>query len=419
MILWLDTTAGVAGDMILGSLLDAGADLAFVQRCVDAVAPDSVRLATRVVNRQGQRATKLDVEVIADDVPHRHWSTIRAALTAADLPDAVRTLAHDTFARIAVAEGKVHGVDPEQIHFHEVGALDSIADVVGSCAALVNLGVERVVGTPIAVGVGHIQVAHGQMSVPVAAVAEMATGWPTMAGQIRQPEGHTDRPIGELATPTGIALVRTFAETWGPQPAMITHAVGVGAGAKDTVGRPNVVRAVLGEAEDTIPHGTQGASATEVAELEANVDDLDPRLWPGVVNRLLEAGALDAWLVPIIMKKGRPAHTLHVLTTPDLIDELADVVLATTTTLGVRWHPAMRRRVLDRQFATLTVRGRQIAVKVAERNGRIVQAIPEFDDVARAASALGISELDALTLATAEAGRQGLVPGHKSPKSTE
>ncbi|HEU5483993.1 MAG TPA: LarC family nickel insertion protein, partial [Microlunatus sp.] len=198
---WIDASAGVAGDMLLGALVDAGADLATVQRSVDAVVPDSVRLSAATVDRCGQRATKITVEVITDDVPHRRWTTIRDSLTDAALPDAVRHRALATFARLAEAEAQAHGIPADDVHFHEVGALDSIADVVGVAAALADLEVATVSAGLVAVGSGRVRAAHGDLPVPVPAVVRLSAGWRVHAGG-----------RGELATPTGMALITTLAE---------------------------------------------------------------------------------------------------------------------------------------------------------------------------------------------------------------
>ena len=293
---WIDASAGVAGDMLLGALLDAGAPLPDVQAAIDAVIPDSVRLAVDTVNRAGLRATKLSVQVLAPDPPHRTWRAIEQRLHTADLADRVRADALAVFGRLAEAEGRVHGVPPDQIHFHEVGALDSVADIVGSCAALHALGIERLTAGAVAVGSGTVRAAHGEIPVPVPAVAELARGWRIQAGG-----------AGELTTPTGMALLAALAECT-DLPALSVEAIGTGAGTRDTPGRPNVTRVLLGDALDA-----HADDEETLVVLEANVDDLDPRLWPGVLTRLLDAGAADAWLVPIVMKKGRPAHTLSVL----------------------------------------------------------------------------------------------------------
>ncbi|WP_082991027.1 LarC family nickel insertion protein [Dermabacter vaginalis] len=284
-IAWIDATAGIAGDMLLGALVDAGANLEQVQAVIDALIPGAVKLSSRVVDRCGQRGVKVDVEMLVENPPHRTWASIREMLEGArgSIPDATIDLGLRVFGLLARAEGRAHGIDPEDVHFHEVGALDSIADVIGSCEAWRQLGVGGATGSTIAVGSGRIRAAHGDIPVPVPATAYLAEGWPTVAGDLLPPRAHGHSHdhahghshdhhhehslpehaaggphaaappsgvapgIGELATPTGVALMRGLAESYGPMPGMVTHAVGIGAGTKDTPGRPNVVRVFLGE----------------------------------------------------------------------------------------------------------------------------------------------------------------------------
>lgn len=523
-VAWIDATAGVAGDMLLGALVDAGASLDAVQAVLDALIPGSVRLRAERVDRCGQASTKVNVDVLVEDPPHRTWSSIRDMLTTAQQGGAVpaRTceLALDAFSRLADAEAAAHGIPAEQIHFHEVGALDSIADVVGCCEAWRQLGIESGVGSVIAVGSGRIRAAHGDIPVPVPAVARLAIGWPTVSGELLPPRGHghahdhghehthhhghehahshgddhprdhghphahnhhdahphtdshdhphdhhgheadppahtvggphahPDRPvpagvaagIGELATPTGVALIRALCQASGPQPPIITQAMGIGAGTKDTPGRPNVVRVLIGapapvgptnnaasprEApasdatstttrhEGSVAAHPAGSTATDAhdtprhaVQLDANVDDLDPRLWPGVIQALLDAGALDAWLTPIIMKHGRPALTVHALVRTEQAEALSEQIMRLTGSLGVRRHP-VQRTIRTRTFEEIILGGQPVRVKVSrDDSGQVTRREPEFRDVAAAASTLGITEREALETARIVAARQ-------------
>ncbi|MGW6130049.1 nickel pincer cofactor biosynthesis protein LarC [Cellulomonas sp. NPDC055163] len=435
-VLWVDASAGVAGDMLLGALVDAGVPLDVLQGAVDAVIPGSVRLTAGTVTRAGLRATKVDVEVLVDDPPHRTWSTIRALLDDADLDPPVRVAALAAFTRLADAEGRVHGVPPADVHFHEVGALDAIADVVGSCAGVVHLGAAHVVVSPVALGSGTIEAHHGTLPVPAPAVLELARGWEVLAGG-----------RGELATPTGLALVTALASTSGPLPAMRVERTGIGAGTRDRPDRANVVRLALGTGADLRPSHA-GTRPEPAVVIETNVDDLDPRLWPGVLAQLLAAGASDAWLTPILMKKGRPAHTLHVLADPSAADALRALVLARTTTLGVRVS-TVDKDVLDRAWVAVrvdvtaagapTTHGHGhghghahphdhphgatapsgaaaesttvVRIKVGHRAGVVVQAMPEFEDVAALADAAGVPHARVLGAAHAAAARAGVVAG--------
>lgn len=393
---WVDASAGVAGDMLLGALVDAGADLDVVQRAVDAVLPGAVRLRRSEVLRAGLRAAKVDVDVLVADPPHRTWTTIRDLLADADLSPSVRDAATAVFRRLAEAEGRVHGISPEDVHFHEVGALDAVADVVGTCAALHDLGVDELVIAPIATGSGRVHAAHGQLPIPGPAVLQLVSGWDVTAGG-----------PGELATPTGVALVTALGERSGPLPSLRVDRVGLGAGTRDTPGRANVVRVVLGQATASTP-------SEQLTVLEANVDDLDPRAWPEVLTALLAAGAADAWLTPILMKKGRPAHTLSVLADPGDAARLTDLVMAHTSTLGVR-RTTVARDALDRAWAPVPVQGGEVRIKVGHRGGAVVQAMPEFADVAALAADLGRPVADVLVLAHAAAVDAGLVAGAPWP----
>ena len=392
--LWVDASAGIAGDMLLGALLDAGASLDAVRSAVAAVVPGEVVVRTSAVTRAGLRALKVDVESTGDGHPHRSWARIRALLGSADLPAAIRDPALAVFARLADAEGRVHGIPADDVHFHEVGSWDAIADIVGVCAALADLGVDRVTASPVAVGSGRTRAAHGDLPVPVPAVLELARGWQVLAGG-----------EGELATPTGMALLRALAESCGPIPPMEVAAVGIGAGGRDTGGRANVVRAVVGAAAVA-----DAPTASDMWVLETNVDDLDPRLWPTVLAALLAAGAPDAWLVPILMKKGRPAHTLCVLAHDRDREALRDKVFALTSTLGVRETP-VSRTALQRDWRAVTVPGGEVRIKVGLRAGRIATTTAEFEDAAALARTRGVPVRRVLDEAAAAADAAGLGPG--------
>jgi pyridinium-3,5-bisthiocarboxylic acid mononucleotide nickel chelatase len=393
MTIWIDASSGASGDMLLGALLGAGVPVEVLQGAVDAIAPEPVSLRVERVSRNGFAATRCHVE-IADSVQHRTWRGIRDLLAAADLEDEVRRLATRTFERLAQAEAEVHGSDPLDVHFHEVGALDAIADVVGVCAGFVHLWSRQarptndVVVSPVAVGSGTVRGAHGTLPVPPPAVAELLRGVPSYAG----PPG---APAMELCTPTGAALLVTLATAWGPQPPMVTVAIGVGAGGRDPEGHANVLRLLVGS-EEPVP----GQETRPPLLLETNVDDLDPRVWPAVIAALLDAGASDAWLTPILMKKGRPAHTLSVLVAADLAEPVRAAIFRQTSTIGLREQP-LGKHALDREMVAVEVDGQPIAVKLARHAGVLVNAQPEYDDVVRAAAALGRPVNDVLLDATA------------------
>ncbi len=372
---WVDATGGISGDMLLGACLDAGVDLAVVQAAIDRLAlPEAVSVTTEPVLRSAIGATKA-VVTVAEARHHRHLADVLTLLERLDAP--VRARAAAVFRALAEAEARVHRVSVDEVHFHEVGALDSIADVVGVCAALDALGLDRLVCSPIALGGGRARTEHGLIPVPGPAVVELlrASGAPGFGGPVDM----------ELATPTGVALMVALADAFGPLPPVQPELVGVGAGTAEPAGHTNVTRIVVGA-----PVSPAGAVEAAVV-LEANVDDLDPRLWPGVLSALLDAGASDAWLTPILMKKGRPAHTVSVLAPPALADELERVVFTHTTTIGVRRHD-VAKTALARETVKIEVYGEVVRVKVARLDGEVVTATPEYDDVARAAATLGMPE---------------------------
>jgi uncharacterized protein (TIGR00299 family) protein len=395
---WIDASAGIAGDMLLGALVDAGADIDAVRRAVAKVIPGAVAIVGAPVTRAGLRACKVDIDTMVADPPHRTWHSIRELLDGSPL----RERAQAVFARLAEAESQVHGVPADAVGFHEVGALDSIADVVGVCAALEDLRVVTISASAVALGSGLVRTAHGELPVPVPAVLRLARGWRVRSGG-----------EGELATPTGMALIRTLCSACEDLPSMLVEAVGVGAGTRDSPVRANVVRVVVGSLDDPQPDPGDEPAVL----LEANVDDLDPRLWPGILTGLLASGAADAWLVPIVMKKGRPAHTLSVLCHPSRAKQLRDQVFRDTSTLGVREGP-LRKFALSRAFVDIALGGGTVAIKVAHRGGVIVAVMPEFDDVADLARRHSRPERLVLQEATAAAAAAGLTIGSALPAKT-
>ena len=373
---WVDASSGASGDMLLGALVGAGVPVRVLQEAIDEVAPEPIVLRVEDVRRGGLAATRVHVEV-AESHHHRTWRDVRALIAGNDVALAV-------FERLAVAEAAVHGTTPDEVHFHEVGALDAIADVVGVCAGFGHLGAESVTVSPVAVGSGTVQGAHGTLPVPPPAVAALLRGVPSYAG----PPGS---PAIELCTPTGAALLTTLATAWGPQPAMTVDAIGVGAGGREVEGHANALRILAGAA-------AQAGGGPLL--LECNVDDLDPRVWPAVIAALLEAGASDAWLTPILMKKGRPAHTLSALVDADRAPAVRSAIFRQTSTIGLREQP-LTKHALDREIVGVEVGGQYVAVKLARHQGTVVNAQPEYDDVARAAAALGRPVNDVLAEATA------------------
>jgi uncharacterized protein (TIGR00299 family) protein len=380
---WLDLSAGASGDMLLGALVDAGVPLEVPGAAVAALPVEPIRLTVEQTTRHGLGATRVHVHAPASDA-QRTWSEVRALLADAALPPAVRDGALAVFERLAVAEGRVHRMPAEDVHFHEVGALDALADVVGVVAGFEHLGLSRLTASPVALGSGSARGAHGVVPIPGPAVLELLAGIPVHAGAVP----------AEMCTPTGAALVAARVDEWTTLPPMRVERVGVGAGGRDPEQVPNVVRLVLGSPDGPPPPGA--------LVLETNVDDLDPRLWPGVLDALFAAGASDAWLTPILMKKGRPAQTLSVLCRADLERQVRAAVFATTSTIGLRVVP-VGKVAMERSETSVEVLGGRVGVKVAVSDGRRVNVSVEFEDVAALAGELGLPVKEVLRAATAAA----------------
>ena len=376
--------------MLLGALVDAGVPLQVISDAIATLPVEPIRLSVEQVTRHGIGATKVHVEAPASSA-HRTWATVRTLLTGAALDPPVRNGALAVFERLAVAEGRVHRVDPESVHFHEVGALDALADVVGVVAGLEHLGLDELVASPIALGSGSVRAAHGVVPVPAPAVLELLKGIPVAGGAVP----------AEMCTPTGAALIAARVRRYGALPPMTVLEVGVGAGGRDPEELPNVVRLVIG-----VPDRPPAPAAFV---LETNVDDLDPRLWPGVLDALLAAGASDAWLAPILMKKGRPAHTLSVLCSADAVADVRSAVFATTSTIGLRMT-GVHKVALERAASSVEVLGGRVGVKIARDGDRVVNVSVEFEDVAALARERGLPVKEVLRAATAAAERAHPLP---------
>jgi len=369
--------------MLLGALSAVGA--VQLQELAAALGLD-VGIDVSRTTRGALDAVAVDVRA-ADEQPHRRLADVRRIIDDADLPLPVKERATAVFGRLAGAEASVHGGGPADVEFHEVGAVDAIVDIVGACAGFHALHLDELVVSPIALGGGRMKGAHGQLPVPGPAVLELlrTSTLPAYGG----PVDH------ELATPTGVALLAEWATRSGPMPAMTVTHTGVGAGSRELPEHPNVVRLVIGES-------LAGTDDDDWQVMAANIDDLDPRLWPGVIDRLLSSGAVDAWLTPILMKKGRPAHTVHVMCATSKADGVRRALFEETSTIGVRTMK-VGKHALEREFVQVDVEGQAVRVKLARLDGELVNAAPEFDDVARAAAALGRPVKAVLAAASAAA----------------
>jgi uncharacterized protein (TIGR00299 family) protein len=386
-VAWWHCFAGVAGDMALGSLVDAGADLALIERELAALPVGGWALEAEETLRAGIACTHVRVRV-RDHQVVRTYSHIVGLITEARLPERARQRSLATFAHLAEVEGKLHRRPTSQVHFHEVGSTDAILDIVGTCVALELLGVDEVRCSPVAQGTGMVQSAHGSLPIPAPAVVELLAGAPTYG---------TGLPY-ELTTPTGAALVSTLSGGWGPMPSMEISASGFGAGTRDIEGLPNVVQVVVGKA---LQRGDLGdGHGQPVVLVEANVDDVTGEILATTLSALLGAGAFDAWVTPVTGKKGRPAHLVSALCDPPLTGRIRQVLADETGTLGVRAQ-TWERWPSQRQFSEVDVGGYPVRVK---RGPRRIKA--EHDDAARVARLLGVPVREVARLAEQEAHRR-------------
>jgi len=403
---YLECFAGISGDMLLGALVDAGVSIELMQQTAESLNIDAA-LAVHLVDRSGIRSTKVDVKAGGEfaegpdgedghyDHAHHHheegqehshehdhghshihgrnWKQIRELIGGPPLREDARALALGAFGLLAEAEGRIHGVPVEDVHFHEVGGVDAIVDIVVGATGLCSLGVDRWHASPVNVGSGHIHCAHGRFPVPAPATAELLKGIPTYAAG----------PKRELTTPTGAALLRALGCTFGTAPVMAAGAIGYGAGTANPEGFPNVLRLTVGESADA-------RNRDRVVVLECAVDDASPQMLAHAAELALENGALDAMATAATMKKGRLGTLLTVLTKPEDAAAIEGLLLRETTTLGIRYRTD-ERVILERSFVTVETAYGLIRVKVGSQNGERRNAMPEYEDCRRAAREHGVS----------------------------
>jgi uncharacterized protein (TIGR00299 family) protein len=398
-VLYFDCFAGASGDMVLGALIDLGVPIDEVRRALGSLGLDEgFRIEAERVLRSGVSATKFRViEPPRGDAPahpHRHLSGIQKLIRRSALPSASQERAVALFGRLAEAEAAIHQMPLEKVHLHEVGALDSIIDIVGAVHALDVLGIDDIVSSPLNVGSGTVECVHGTFPVPAPATARLLAGAPVYASG----------PAMELVTPTGALLVSGYARSFGPLPAMRVERIGYGAGDRDVKGFPNVLRAIVGErtnvAQDAPAPSTRPHGHARVVEIRCEIDDMNPQLFGPLMDQLLQAGALDVFYAPVHMKKNRPGTLVTVLGLPDTRERLLDVLFRETTTIGVRWQE-MHRECLERRVESVRTPFGEIRFKVASRDGAVINATPEFDDCVRAAAAHGASVKDVQSQALA------------------
>ena len=390
-IAYFDGFSGAGGDMIVSSLLDAGADATRLRSALDSIGLKGYALTIEPVVRQGLAATRFHVELDSrSKQPHRRLEHIVEMLNRSPLSDGVKEKAVRVFQRLAEAEAKVHGCTVEKVHFHEVGAVDAILDIAGAMLALESLDVERVICSPLPTGSGTIVCEHGVMPVPAPATAELLKGAPL---------ADCDEP-GELVTPTAAAVLTTLADTFGPIPAMTLETLGYGAGTREGKRRPNLLRVLIGQADDR-------SDTDEIAVLETNIDDASPQMVGHCFDRLLGAGALDVYTMPIQMKKSRSGLVLTVLCEERDTAAMERILFAETTTFGIRRHRVSRVKMRRSHLPVETPFGK-IRVKVGRRDD-IETASPEYEDCRKAAGKYGVSLREVMAAAQVawSAGQRG------------
>lgn len=387
-VAYFDCPSGAAGDMIMAALVDAGVPLARLRDELRNLPLEGWDITAREVRRGVFRATKVEVEIDARD--HRHHRTLADILAILDRSRLARPLAERAariFTRLADAEARAHGTARDEVRFHDVGAVDAIVDVTGAVIALDLIGAEQVHVSALPIGGGFVEGPHGRIPVPAPGTAELLRGFPVVDTGV----------AAELVTPTGAAILTTLAAGAGRMPALTVEAIGYGAGTRDLPGTPNVVRCFVGRPDRT-------AGDETVVQLETTIDDMSPQLYELVAERLFEAGALDVFLTPVIMKRGRPGIVVTALAAPDRVDDLARVLFEETSTIGVRWSERRRAR-LDREVVTLPTMYGVVPVKISRLDGRIVTITPEFADVARIAREKALPAREVLEQVRADARR--------------
>ena len=379
---YLDMFSGVSGDMLLGASLDAGVSVEELRVALEPLALSGVRIDAERLERHGIAATRCIVEV-PDSENQRHLPEILDRIASAGLPDAVAERAARVFRRLAEAEGAVHDVPPEEVHFHEVGALDAIVDVVGGVWCLERLGIERLHASRFVLGRGWVTAAHGGLPVPAPAVLELLRGWPIEEGEVE----------AELTTPTGAALVTTLAEGRGLPADLVPETIGYGAGTRTLDGRPNLLRLVVGTIRDT--HGGP------LAIVETDLDDLSPQLFEPLAEGLYAAGAREVHWIPVQMKKQRPGTTVRVVAPLDLVPAMGSLLFRETTTLGYRWWP-VSRATLARESAVARTRWGEVEVKRVRREDGRWEVRPEYEACRAIAREQGLPVREVMAALTAE-----------------
>lgn len=377
-IAYFDCFSGVSGDMTLGAMVDLGVPLDWLKAQLAGLPLSGFELEARTVMRSGIQGTRV-VVTVEERPPHRHFSHIRDLIDQSDLAGPVKADSLSVFETLARAEARIHGCDPEQVHFHEVGAMDAIVDIVGACLAKDYLGIEAIVASPLPLGRGFVTCAHGTLPVPAPAVLEILKGVPVYSGS-------QDK---ELVTPTGAALLAALAERFDAMPLMQTQRIGYGAGTHELKNQPNLLRVILGTLESSRCGETAGTGSETLVMVETNIDDMNPEIFGFLMEQLFSDGALDVYWVPVQMKKSRPGTLVQVLCRPESQGAVTARILAETTTLGVRYHQ-VQRVALEREAVQVeTPLGKVAAKKVSDGQGG-ARVVPEFESCKQIALARGL-----------------------------
>lgn len=363
-VAYFDCFSGISGDMTLGALVDAGCPIDVLRAGLQGLQVPGWEISAEKVWKNGMAATHVRVKT-QDTHTHRSLTAILGILGSSNLDKLVRERASAIFTKLGEAEAAVHDVPIEKIHFHEVGAVDAIVDIVGACIGFEELRLQKFVCSPLNVGGGTAKMAHGLLPVPAPATARLLLGKPSYSSGVQK----------ELVTPTGAAIVATLCESFGPQPAMKVSAIGYGAGTTDLEGQPNVLRIMVGEVSERAIDSHGGT----IRVLEANLDDMNPQIFGYLLDKALAAGALDVFTMPIQMKKSRPGTLVTILCKPEDESKFQEMLFAETTTLGVRSH-LVDRRALPREFVKVTTAFGDVRMKISRTDGRVQHASPEFDD---------------------------------------
>jgi|MudIll2142460700_1097286.scaffolds.fasta_scaffold10372_2 hypothetical protein len=366
-IAYFDCFSGISGDMTLGALVDAGLPIDVLRQELAKLDLPGYTLSSEQVRRSGLAATKVHVVLDEKEQPARRLADIQRIINSSSLSPVVKQKSLSIFQRLAEVEAKVHGTTPDKVHFHEVGAVDALVDIVGSIIGLEHLGVTEIIGSPVNVGAGTVHTAHGKLPVPAPATAGLLIGIPLYSSSI----------TFELTTPTGAAIISTLASSFGPLPRMKIDRIAYGAGNKDLPGQPNVLRLMIGELATPYEEDTS-------VVIETNIDDMNPQLYDHLIELLMAKGAHDVYLTPIIMKKGRPAILLSALTDATHSDALLDTIFRETTSIGVRIQEVERKK-LSREILTVETAYGKVRVKISKQGDEVMTVTPEYEDCRRIA----------------------------------